>query len=117
VPHAVYITGRGPFAEADESTLLRRHGIEVIVAKNSGGPATYGKITAARALSLPVIMLRRPPLPPPYPPPFPLPALPRLPGRVREGAGEGREGAAVETVEDAVAWLDHRLALATSRGV
>jgi precorrin-6A/cobalt-precorrin-6A reductase len=100
VPHAVYITGRGPFAEANERTILEQHCIEVIVAKNSGGPATYGKIAAARALSLPVIMLRRPP--PPYPPPQ---------------AGEDREGAAVETVDDAVAWLDHRLALAAARGV
>jgi precorrin-6A/cobalt-precorrin-6A reductase len=101
VPHAVYITARGPFAEADERALFERHCIETIVAKNSGGPATYGKIAAARALSLPVILLRRPP---PYPPPQ---------------AGEGREGegAAVETVDDAVAWLDHVSAPATARGV
>jgi precorrin-6A/cobalt-precorrin-6A reductase len=80
VPHAIYITGRGPFAEADERTMLEHYRIDAIVAKNSGGPATYGKIAAARALSLPVIMLRRPSLP----------------------AVE-----AVETVDDAVAWLDH----------
>jgi precorrin-6A/cobalt-precorrin-6A reductase len=101
VPHAVYITARGPFAAADERALCEQHRIEVIVAKNSGGPATYGKIAAARALSLPVILLRRPP-PPPYSPPF---------------AGESREGAAVETVDDAVAWLDHVSAPATARGV
>jgi precorrin-6A/cobalt-precorrin-6A reductase len=100
VPQAVYITGRGPFAEADERALLIAHRIDVIVAKNSGGPASYGKIAAARALGLPVIMLRRPPQPPPYP-----------------QAGEGREGAAVETVDGAVAWLDHACALAASRGV
>ncbi len=90
VPHAIYITGRGPFAEADERMLLKQHGIDVIVAKNSGGPATYGKIAAARALGLPVILLRRPSLP----------------------AVE-----AVETVDDAAAWLDHVSALATARGV
>ena len=101
VPHAVYVTARGPFAEADERAVLERHRIDIIVAKNSGGPATYGKIAAARALSLPVILLRRP-LPPPYPPPQ---------------AGEGREGAAVETVDDAVAWLDHASAPAADRGV
>src|SRR6266849_5901438 len=101
VPHAVYITGRGPFAEADERSLLKQHGIEVIVAKNSGGPATYGKIAAARALGLPVILLRRP-LPPPYPP---------------AQAGEGKEGAAVETVDDAVAWLNHASTFAAARGV
>src|SRR5215470_3298984 len=63
VPHAVYVTGRGPFAEAEDRALLERHGIDLIVAKNSGGAATYGKIAAARALHLPVIMLRRPALP------------------------------------------------------
>ncbi len=41
----------------------KRHRIETIVAKNSGGAATYGKIGAARALRLPVIMLKRPALP------------------------------------------------------
>lgn len=90
LPHAVYITGRGPFAEADECALLTRHRIEVIVAKNSGGPATYGKIAAARTLGLPVIMLRRPPLP----------------------AVE-----AVATVDDAVAWFDHACTVAAARGV
>jgi precorrin-6A/cobalt-precorrin-6A reductase len=80
VPHALYITGRGPFADADERALLVQHRIDVIVAKNSGGAATYGKIAAARALGLPVVMVRRP-------------ALPDVP--------------AVETVDDAMAWLDH----------
>jgi precorrin-6A/cobalt-precorrin-6A reductase len=101
VPRAVYITARGPFAEVDERALFEQHRIDIIVAKNSGGSATYGKIAAARALSLPVILLRRP-LPPPYPPPL---------------AGEGREGAAVATVDDAVAWLDHASAPPAARGV
>ena len=39
------------------------HAIDVVVSKNSGGTATYGKIAAARALGVEVIMLRRPPLP------------------------------------------------------
>jgi precorrin-6A/cobalt-precorrin-6A reductase len=43
VPHAAYITGRGPFAQADERDLLAAHRIDVIVAKNSGGTASYGK--------------------------------------------------------------------------
>jgi precorrin-6A/cobalt-precorrin-6A reductase len=113
VPHAAYITARGPFAEADERTMLEQHRIDIIVAKNSGGPATYGKIAAARALSLPVIMLRRP-LPPPYPPPQAGEGIRRIPPPL---AGEGREGAAVETVDDAVAWLDHVSAPAAARGV
>ncbi|MGH6932080.1 MAG: cobalt-precorrin-6A reductase, partial [Dongiaceae bacterium] len=52
--------GRGPFDAAAEQRLLTRHRIEVIVSKNSGGDATYGKIAAARALGLPVLLLRRP---------------------------------------------------------
>jgi precorrin-6A/cobalt-precorrin-6A reductase len=63
VPHAEYVLGRGPFSEDDDRDLLLRHGIEWLVAKNSGGSATYGKIAAAHALALPVILLRRPPLP------------------------------------------------------
>src|SRR5262249_9715775 len=87
VPHASYVTGRGPFTEADDRALLAAHAIDLVVAKNSGGPATYGKIAAARAPGLPVILLRRP-------------ALPDVP--------------TVETIEDALTWLDHALAL---RGV
>lgn len=90
VRHAAYITARGPFAEAGERALLEKHGIEIIVAKNSGGDATYGKIAAARGLGLAVIMLRRPPLP---------------------------EVAAVETVDEALRWLDHWPGLAMARGV
>ena len=63
---------------------------EIVVAKNSGGAATYGKMAAARALCLAVILLRRPALP---------------------------ETLAVETVDDAVAWLDHASALPIERGV
>ncbi|MFB9953457.1 cobalt-precorrin-6A reductase [Rhizobium puerariae] len=63
IPHATYITSRGPFAETDEARLLRDHGIEVIVAKNSGGSASYGKIAAARAFGIETVLIRRPDLP------------------------------------------------------
>jgi precorrin-6A/cobalt-precorrin-6A reductase len=63
VPNATYILARGPFAEADERELLRKHCIDAIVAKNSGGSATYGKIAAARKLGIEVILFRRPDLP------------------------------------------------------
>jgi precorrin-6A/cobalt-precorrin-6A reductase len=90
LPHATYVTGRGPFGEADDRALMTAHRIEVVIAKNSGSAATYGKIAAARALGIDVVMLRRPAAP---------------------------DGPTVETVEDAIAWLDHALTSATARGV
>ncbi|MBC6404482.1 MAG: cobalt-precorrin-6A reductase [Rhodospirillales bacterium] len=63
LPRLRIVTARGPFAEAEEEQLLRQERIEVIVSKNSGGTATYGKIAAARRLGLPVILLQRPILP------------------------------------------------------
>ena len=59
LPDATAILAHGPFAEADELELLRQQGIDVIVAKNSGGTATYGKIAAARKLGLEVVMVER----------------------------------------------------------
>lgn len=90
VPHADYIRARGPFGEDDERALLTAHGIDVIVSKNSGGSATYGKIAAARALGIDVIVLRRPELP---------------------------EAPSAEAVDAALAWLDHALAPQAARGV
>jgi precorrin-6A/cobalt-precorrin-6A reductase len=90
LPYVSYVTDRGPFSEADDHALLVAHRIEVVIAKNSGGNATYGKIAAARALGLEVIMLRRPSLP---------------------------DTPAVATVDEAVAWLDQALTLAAARGV
>jgi len=55
------LTGRGPFTEAEDRVLMERHGIEVLVTKNSGG--ADGKLRAARALGLPVIMVDRKPPP------------------------------------------------------
>ncbi|WP_353641080.1 cobalt-precorrin-6A reductase [Mesorhizobium sp. WSM2239] len=63
VPDATYILARGPFAEANELDLLRAHRIDAIVAKNSGGSATYGKIAAARKVGIEVILFSRPALP------------------------------------------------------
>lgn len=58
------VTGRGPFTVAAETRLMTSHGINVVVSKASGGAATRAKLTAARKLGLPVIMIRRPPDPP-----------------------------------------------------
>ena len=72
------VLGRGPFSLAEERHLLQRHAIDVVVCKASGGAATEAKLVAARELSLPVIMVRRPPAEP---------------------------GPSVETVEAALDWL------------
>ena len=90
VPHATYVTARGPFSEQSDRALMTEHRIDTVVAKNSGGGATYGKIAAARSLGIRVVMLRRPVLP---------------------------TVTTVETVQDAVAWIDHELPPATDRGV
>ncbi|MBM3511608.1 MAG: cobalt-precorrin-6A reductase [Alphaproteobacteria bacterium] len=82
VPHATYIEARGPFLEADDRALLETHRIEVVVSKNSGGVAAYGKIAAARALGIEVILLRRPMLP---------------------------DAPSVATIAEAVAFIDHAL--------
>lgn len=59
-PRIDFIYDRGPFDAAAEARLLAGHGAEIVVSKNSGGAATYGKIEAARALGLPVVMIERP---------------------------------------------------------
>ena len=80
LPDVRYILARGPFEETDERRLLADAGIEAIIAKNSGGAATYGKIAAARALGIEVFLLKRPALP---------------------------TGMDAETVDEAIALLDH----------
>ncbi|MGV2293040.1 cobalt-precorrin-6A reductase [Trinickia sp. YCB016] len=58
------IDARGPFTEAGERALFDEQAIDVVVSKNSGGGATEAKLAVARERGLPVVMLRRPPLPP-----------------------------------------------------
>jgi precorrin-6A/cobalt-precorrin-6A reductase len=72
------VVGRGPFTLAEERHLFERHAIDALVCKASGGAATEAKIAAARELSIPVVMVRRPAAEP---------------------------GDAVETVEAALDWL------------
>ena len=49
-----------PSADKDtEGALFKEHGITHLVARNSGGRASYGKIEAARRLAIPVILLSR----------------------------------------------------------
>jgi precorrin-6A/cobalt-precorrin-6A reductase len=90
LPQVAYVNARGPFSEAADRALMTAHQIDVIIAKNSGGNAAYGKIAAARALGIEVIILSRP-------------SAPNAP--------------AVDTIDDAIAWLDHALTSAAARGV
>ena len=89
LPNADYILDRGPFDEASEHRLLRERQIQIIVAKNSGGDATYGKLAAARALNLPVVMVQR---------------------------RHARAGNAVGTVDEAIRAIDHAAGLVEDRG-
>jgi precorrin-6A/cobalt-precorrin-6A reductase len=78
LPASLEIRDRGPFTLEGERRLLIDHRIDTVVAKNAGGRATAAKLDAARELGLTVVMVRRPPQP---------------------------DGAVVETVDDAVAWV------------
>jgi precorrin-6A/cobalt-precorrin-6A reductase len=69
---------RGPFTVDGERDLLRRHRIDVLVTKDSGGAMTAAKLVAARELSIPVVMVDRP---------------------------APTDASAVETVDGAVRWI------------
>ncbi|MEV5412807.1 cobalt-precorrin-6A reductase [Thermopolyspora sp. NPDC052614] len=58
---------RGPYTVEGERALIRRHRLDVLVTKDSGGTMTAAKLTAARELGLRVIMIDRPPPPPGVP--------------------------------------------------
>ena len=60
-PRMLVVLGRGPFSEEGELALMRTHAIDVLVSRDSGGPQTAAKLTAARRLGIPVVMVDRPP--------------------------------------------------------
>ncbi|MDQ7807257.1 cobalt-precorrin-6A reductase [Amycolatopsis sp. A133] len=77
--HHELILARGPYEVAAERELLRR--VDVLVTKDSGGAQTSAKLTAARELGKPVLVIRRP----------------------------SRPGTQIaETVPEAVEWVLHR---------
>lgn len=77
------LLARGPYTVDGELALLRAHGVDVVVTKDSGGDLTAAKLAAARELGRPVVLVRRP-----EPPDLP----------------------AVPTVDAALSWLDSVLA-------
>jgi precorrin-6A/cobalt-precorrin-6A reductase len=90
VSEAIYVLERGPFTEAADGALMEQYRIDRLVCRNSGGDAAYGKIAAARALRIPVILIARP-------------ALPDVAN-------------VAASIDAAIAWLDHALALTIARG-
>lgn len=58
-----HVSGKPPFAVADEIALFRAHRIDWLVTKNAGGALSRNKLIAARQMGMPVAMIRRPALP------------------------------------------------------
>lgn len=63
LPDCTVTVDRGPFTVSSDLALLRKHRIDQVVCKNAGGEGAAAKLTAARALGLPVLMIDRPALP------------------------------------------------------
>lgn len=64
LPNHTVVVARGPFDVAGDRVLMQEHGIELVVCKNAGGVGAEAKLTAARELGIPVILIDRPNLPP-----------------------------------------------------
>ncbi len=56
-----FLVGRPPFSVEDEIALFSQLKVDWLVVKNAGGAASRTKLTAARQLGIPVLMIARPP--------------------------------------------------------
>ncbi len=59
-PNCTFVFGTAPFDAEGEAQLLRDLRIDVVLARNIGGVGSFPKLAAARALGLPVVLLRPP---------------------------------------------------------
>lgn len=57
---ARFVEARGPFSKADEIALMTAHKTDILIAKNSGGEFAGAKISAARKMRIPVVIIDRP---------------------------------------------------------